>query len=394
MDYPTQRDLFRIARDTILSKNLRISRDAVERQGTDVNILVSGSAAVGDAVIGQVAQVEQGTFLDTSRGIKLDRLVFDRYNLLRKSAAPAVGQVEFTFPTPTVGAFDILPGTILATRDGRQFSLDFGLTIPDSTVGTQVTQVRSVLAGTSQQAAANTIVAIVSVITGAPADMTVTNPLATAGAADNELDEDLITRARAFFPNARRGTLSAIETAGLSVPGVRTATAFEVIDGYGRPAKSVSLVVADSFTEALVNASPTPPTYQTQSQAFAQTVFDALYEYRAAGIFVAVTIGMVQMISIRLSLSFAAGVNADATALAARAAMVSYVNSLPPGIPFIYSAAINALRNVSGLIVYGNEIISPPGNVVPAPLQVLRTNMPSVTSASSTNDPLVQAVLP
>ena len=58
------------------------------------------------------------------------------------------------------------------------------------------------------------------------------------------------------------------------------------------------------------------------------------------------------------------------------------MNALPPGATFSRAEASDMLRLVPGLIVSGDEVISPTGDVVPLTLQVLRTTM-GLTIAST-----------
>ncbi len=207
-DFPTRNDLFQIAADQALVLNGSLSPDVVNRQGSDANILLAGASAIGEEVVGQVVDVESALYLDSASGSALDRLVFDRYGLLRKPAAPAVGTVQFSTATVNPAPFNIAPGTLLATAAGVQFIVTANALFPASTVGPITVNVQSTLAGFDQQASIGTITSIVSSITGAPDGLTVTNTLATAGAADAESDPSLRNRAQQFFVTARRGTKS------------------------------------------------------------------------------------------------------------------------------------------------------------------------------------------
>jgi uncharacterized phage protein gp47/JayE len=251
--------------------------------------------------------------------------------------------------------------------------------------------VRSVLAGASQQARANTITSIADAINGSPDDLRVNNALATAGADDEEKDEQLRERARQFWTSARRGTLGAIQSAALAVSGVRKATAFEAIDALGRPAGAVQLILADAFTEQLVAVSPTPAAYQAQSQVLADEVFGALYDVRAAGIYVQVQVAQVTLQGVSLGLSFQGGVNVDQVALQARATVAAYVNTLAPGSPLRVANLVTVLRTIPGLIVTGNEVISPAGDVTPDTLEVLRSSLSLVVAVSLQPDRAIQA---
>lgn len=372
MDGVTFSDLFAIGRDEALARNSNLTLAVIDTEGTGSNALIAAAAAIGDEDIGQLSRAEAKCFLDSSEGKDLDRLVFDRYGIARKSAAPGVGSVEFRTTTANPSPFALPVNTLLTTADGNQYVTLASATFPLGSVGPVTVAARSILAGLSQQAASNTITGIVSQITGSPGDLTVNNPLATAGAQDDELDESLRQRAREFFPNARRGTLTAIRLGALAVSGVTTATVFEVLDLLGRPAKGVQLVVADTFTDQLVTFGTTPA-YQTQSQVLTSAIAAALEDVRAAGIEVQITVAQVVLQSVTLALTFEAGVDYERVALAARARVVAFINALSPGQALSRLALTNALRTVLGLIITGNEVYAPSGDVVPEPLQVIRT---------------------
>jgi hypothetical protein len=174
----------------------------------------------------------------------------------------------------------------------------------------------------------------------------------------------------------------------LAVPGVRTAEAFETVDTLGRPARSVELVISDAFTEALVDSNPT--SYQTQSQTLAQVVLAALDDVRAAGIYVQVTVGIVRLQGITLGLRFDAGADVDLAALNARGAVVAYVNGLPPGAPLLVANIIDQLRPIPGLVVTGAEVLSPAGDVIASPLEVIRTALALVVASSLQPDRALQ----
>jgi hypothetical protein len=242
--------------------------------------------------------------------------------------------------------------------------------------------VRSNLAGADQQAEIGTITSITSTIVGAPTDLVVTNSVATGGADDEEEDESLRDRARRFFLTAEKGTLAALETGALAVPGVTKASAIEVLDALGRPSRWVQLIVADRFSEALTDLGASDPAYDAQSQQLAQAVFFALSDTRGGGIFVQVIVAQVILQSVQLQLTFVAGVDADVVALEARAQVVNYMNSLQPGASFVVDDAINVLRPLTGLVITENEIVSPAGDVLPKATQVLRTNLALVTATA------------
>lgn len=384
-DFPTFADLFRTWRDEALSRNPKLTLDAVDRDGSDANIIAASSAAVGEEVVAQLADVAEGLYLDSARGKKLDRYVFDRYGLVRKTAAVAVGEVEFSTTAPNPTSFTIPVGTALQTADGRQFFTTAAAIFPAGSTGPITAAVRSALAGADQNARIGAITNIVSTIPLAPADLAVTNGTATAGAADEEGDDSLRDRARRFFLTARKGTLAAIEADALSVPGIVRAVAFDVVDVSARPTRVVELVVSDQFTDALVVQGVNPPAYEAQSQALADSIFNALRDTRAGGIFVKVVVAQVVLQPIILQLRFQAGVDVDLVTLVARGTVLASVNDLEPGETLSRAALVDRLRGVAGLQIVGDEIASPPGDVVPAPLQVIRTSLSLVQAAAQSD---------
>jgi hypothetical protein len=166
----------------------------------------------------------------------------------------------------------------------------------------------------------------------------------------------------------------AIELGALSVPGVRTVAVFEAIEADATPARLVEVVIADAFTEQLVDATVLPGNYQTQSATLSLNVRNALLEYRAAGIQVLVLMAVVKIIGITLLLRYREGVDVAATTAAARAVAVAYTNALQPGETFVPADLEALLTTVPGLEVLGGECVSPTSDSTISQLQVWRTS--------------------
>jgi uncharacterized phage protein gp47/JayE len=379
VDRPTYADLFSIARNQLLLANPRLT--AVDREGSDANALVASIAAVGDEVAQQVSYVAAASFLDTATGLNLDRLVFDRYGIVRKPAAAALGTVQFTSATGAASTFAIPVQTKLVTADGTQFETTQPATFFLGSHGPVTVPVRSVLAGTTQQAGIGEINTLLSPVPGAVADLAVTNVLATAGAADPETDAELRERARRFFTTVQRGTLAAIEQAARGVPGVRYAAAFEDVDAYGQQTGYVSLAVTDQYTDTLALLGTVPPAYEAQSQQLAERVALAVDQARAAGIYVATVVAQVVLQPVTLLLRVKAGFDTQTVSLEARAACVQVINALAPGAELTVAALQAALANVNGLYQSTDTVQLPVATVVPTPLQVIRTNLQLVVAS-------------
>lgn len=385
MDFPSFSTLFQTARAKALQSSKDLSLDVINREGTDANILIASACAAAEQVIGQLVSVTAGLYLDSANGEALDRLLFDRYGLTRKVAQQALGSVVFSLPTAATEAFTIPAATQLATPDGIGYETIEAELFPAGATSLTVS-IRSLLAGVSQQAKIGTITNLVGAVPGAPPGLTVTNTVATFGAADRESDADFRARGQAFFTTVQRGTLAALVQGALTVPGVVRASAYEQVDQNGAPANFVILVIADTYTDTLAQLSVVPPVYEQQSKVLAQQVFNALQDYRPAGIFVQVQVAQVIPQPIGLALSFKAGVDIDTVANNARAAVVNVINNLNPGDTLQPSALQTALNGVAGLYITGAEVQSPAGPVIANPLQVFRSSLALVRAISSNPD--------
>lgn len=378
MDIPTFQDLFRAARDEALVRNPQLSLEEANRKGSDLNILLAASAGVGDEVMSQLAVTQSSLFLDTAKKDRLDRLVYDRYGLLRKPASPSYAIVQMTTPVAAAAAFTVPAGTLFSTADGIQFVSTTTTNYPLGSIGPVNIEVRSSLAGQAQKAGIGTIKSILSQLSGAPNPVVVTNAAASFGGEDEEGDSSLAGRARNFFSTASKGTLAAIRNAALAVPGVSTAQVFEHVDSLGRALGVVDLIITDSFTNQFIVGGASPA-YQVQEAALSDAVSSALDEARAAGVQVRVFVASVQLQSIKLSLSFRAGFDEATVVNTVVGTLVEYVNTGKPGDGISLAAIRTLLQTIPGLYYTGNEIISPVGDVVCQPLQVFRTSSRFVT---------------
>lgn len=383
-DFPKFGDFFRIGADEAVARSQRLTVNAVDRDGSDSNIIIAAGAAVGEEVIGQLASVEEGVWLDSARGPKLDRWAWDRYGMTRKSAAPSFLFLAFSTSAVVGAMFTIPAGTRCATSDGKEFLTVVSVPFPAGGTGPITALARSSLAGSDQNVQSATVVNVTSSINSSPTDLAVTNVEASAGGANVESDDDFKSRIRRFWVSVRRGTRGAIETGALAVPGVVRAVAIEALHRFGYPTRSTTLVISDGFTDALVRVGTTVPLYDTQSQALAQQVAGALDDFRACGMPVKVIVAQVRLIAVVVRLRFQATVtNPDAVALYARTLIAQSIIGLDPGKAFDPAVAQELLTHVSGLDIFGDEIASPVGPIIPtSPYQKLATTLAQVTTDS------------
>lgn len=386
VDLPRPNELFRVARDEVLIRNPSLTREVVERPGSDANALTAAGVGIGDEVLSQLADVEAGLFLDSAKGTKLDRLVYDLCGQMKRNGAtPGITDVYLTTTVPTVSGFSIPERSLIRTIDGITYYTKTAATFPSGSTGPVIIPAQSSLAGANQQVRKETLVNFVKVPDGAPTDLRVTNPEASAGADDVEDDTHFLARARMYPKTVEKATLDAILAGALGVPGVRTANVFESLNLNGTPSRLVDLVVADAFTEQLIDANTLPVAYQAQAIAFAQSVRTALQNVKACGIYISVRLGVVRLQGITLALKFMAGVDTVAVSVAAQAAAVAFVNSLAPGQSLQIAALNAAIRRVPGLYLTPNDslVFSPVGDVEASPLEVIRTTLDLVSFGRS-----------
>ena len=374
-DLPNFSDLFRVGRDEALSRNDRLTLEEIERKGSDLNNLIAASAAMSDDVMGQLAQLKAEVFAGTARFDALDRLILDRYpGLVRKQASPSFGYVTFSFSPAVAAAFSIPDGTQLSTADGVQFITVGAATVAIGATSAEV-PIRSVLAGAQQKAKPGAINSLLAQIVGAPASgTTVSNTAATFGGEDRESDSDYVTRSRTYFLSQRRATKPAIEQAVLTIPGIVKCNVFENLDTLGRPIGYVQIVVADSYTEQFVTASTLPASYAAQRANLSVQITTTLEDWRAAGVGVQVVFGTVVLQSVRVALAYLPGVDQEAVKTVVLAKIIQHINGLKPGETLELDTLRQLAQTTSGVYTTGNEIVTPTGNVVPRPGEVLRTS--------------------
>lgn len=365
-DLPTRLDLYAYGRDYLTQRATKIDPQVVDVEGSDSNVIVGSTSILGDAIVKQLGYSVNRLLLDGAQDEDLDRYAFDRYNLFRKGASPAVGQIVITRPTFAAGGGGIPIGTKLVTNSGIDYITtsvaNFGATSVESRCN-----VRALQAGKVTQVGANTIRRF-----SRPGDifdktLEINNPIATAGGENAEDDDTFRNRIRDFWNTARRGVLAAIAFGALSVPGVVSAVAIEALTTGAQPARIVNLFIADS--SGVANAQ------------LAQLVDSALDDYRAAGIAVIITTSIPQIVDLLFVFSFIANVDTVTLTDNVRAAIVEFVNSLPVNGTLFISDLYSVLRRFvnDGLIVSDTSVVSPAGDLVPGVGQTLRTTVSNVT---------------
>ncbi len=365
MELPTRIDLFAIGRRYITSRAKRLDASQVDVAGSDANLVVGAGSYMAAAVVSQQAAQVGATLLGSSEGDDLDRVIYDRYDRLpRKGASAAVVTVTISREAPG-SAGTVAVGAKIATLGGIEYVLTTAAVFDTSSTAVTA-RAKAVLAGAAYKVRADELVKF----SATPFDpaLTVTNEDASAGGEDAETDAVYIERARQSWTAAARGTLGAVVFGALTVPGVVSASAEDVLDVEGLPAGAVRLYIADS--RGVGNA------------ALADAVRVALNEYRCGGVYVDIAASRPQLVSIRLSLVFRAGVDTLAVGEQVRNAVIGFVNSLGVGKPLLRNdlgSVLARFRSV-GLIPTEGSIAEPIGDLYPAVGYTIRTSSELVTS--------------
>lgn len=358
-DLPVFSDLFDAGEREALTRPSAFNPRIIRVDGSDVNIAVAVAAAMADEVA-QWGQAEfGGAFLSTSAQQgreELDRFVFDRFQITRQEAQAAVVTLSFS-RTGTAG-FTIPEGFVVSADDGTTFEtvndLPFAANNPGPLSVVGVAQ-ETGLGGNVAEGEITTLVSQTEDTT-----LAVTNTEDAAGGTPEEDQEELEARARDFFVNARRGTLSAIRAGLTGTPGVTQATVIEVLDPDGDPDFRVQGIIADANGQANI--------------PLTQRAVDNLLEFRALGVPVIVTAGAPEFIRvIAEGLQFEANANTTTVLQDARSRVVAAVNALAPQQTLFQAILISALQATPQLIVPEGAVVFPAGDLVPASGTVIRT---------------------
>ena len=365
-DAPTQRDLFLVGRAEAILSPTRFDRAIIDTEGSDVNTILNVAAAMGQEVVRYLQVGINDLGLATSRDEALDRWVYDRYQFPRKQASNSVVTLVLSRSNTTPGV-TILAGSQFGTQTGVIFTIQNDVSFADGVIGPLSVLAIAERTGPDGDVDEGTITQVVTTL--ADDTITVNNPEPAAGGNLRETDDQLQDRARQFFVTARRGTRRAIEFGALQVARVAQASAEETFEETtGLPGYRVTLNISDSEGQA--------------NTALAGEVEQSLDEYRALGVPVLTIPAVPQLIDVVASgLSFEAGANTTQVLGNATAAILAFVNGIPPGGTLRRADLFGVLSSVNQLIVPEGALIEPAGDLVPSTGTVIRTTQDRITLA-------------
>lgn len=376
-EIPSRLDLYNIGRRYVLTRAKEINPREVDVEGSDINLFVGAASFMAAAVVQHNAERINALLLDGNFGEDLDRYGIDRYGTPRKGASAALATVQFSRTSNAAGPGSIPANTKLTTLTGIEYitltTANFTAAGPSSLAASAT--VRAAQAGKAFQVGANNIRRFDRPSQIFDPTISVNNTEPASGGEEAESDDVYKERLRMFWNAARRGTLGAIEFGALLTPGVVSAKAVEVLGEDNRPTRFVELYIADSSG--------------VSSQALANAVDQQLFDYRGAGIFVAVNTSRPQIVDVVFQPTFVAGVDTVGLSEQIRGAILAYINSLRVNEPLLISdlGAVLARFRPDGLLPRQTSLLEPLGDLFPGSGFTLRTrpeNIQVITPITTT----------
>lgn len=366
MEMLSRLDYFDIGRRYVLSRAKNINPREIDTEGSDVNLFIGAASYMAAAVARQNIERINALLIDGSEDEDLDRVIWDRYRILRKGASAAVTHVTMSRSSVAAGAGTVPVGTKVLALNGVEYVTLMPAIFSSLTTTVPNIRVRAVQAGKAYQVGANQIRRFDKPSELFDASLQINNEEPASGGEEAERNDVFRERARQFWNSARRGTLGAIEFGALDTPGVVSAQAVEVLD-MGIPARLVELFVADSSG--------------VSSRALLERVQNNLNEWRAGGIRVIGNTSRPIIVDVVLSLSFRAGVDTAVVSNRAVDAVLAYINSLPVNAPLLRNdlGAVLSRFKGEGLIPTVDSVVVPSGDVFPESGTTIRTRRENIT---------------
>ena len=340
---PTHADLYQAFQDETRDRDPRLTDWS---EGSALDALAGGGAALADEVNAVTVDVFKTTFLDTCEDNEIDAWASDHYGdeIPRKDASAATGEVTLT-RTDSSGDYPILAGTeVSGTVHGETITVTTdALTQIDDGETAVTTSATATTTGTTGNIAA----AVLDTI--GDATLLVTNAARFTGGADEESDARYRARVKAYPQTLRRGTVEALREGALRVGGVVFAT---VSESFTAPANGGYVAVYVGDPDARANSTLT-------------ALVDAeLDNWRAAGIQVLVFAATRQEIPLSLALTVRAGADQAAIRAAVTTAVLAYTDDLDPN-AVLYTAPVITAAMGAHSDILDADLVTPTDDVTP-----------------------------
>lgn len=316
--------------------------------GSFLDAIIGGGAVLSEEVGRVQVQKFGALFFDTAFGDELDTLAWDRLRLQRLPATPSVGSVDWT--RDAAGAYSVPSGTtVRATIDAVPFSFTTTTTVVMGAADTTISiPLSATVAGRSHNLESGTVTEVVDVV-GLDPSATITNPQVMAGGSEVETDSEFKARIRLVYDSFQRGTVGAIETGPISVPGVRFAT------------------VAEDFVLGNIFVYIGDPDAQG-NDILVGLVSTKLELWRPAGNPVTVLASAREVIPVSIDLVVIAGSDQSTIRANAQLAIVAYGDTLGPG-DLAYASQIECAALDSSDLVLAADLPAVGVSISPAAVQ-------------------------
>lgn len=368
MPAPSFLDLFNLGKAEAILKRPKLG----VRVGDITEMLISGSAAMADRLIGWSADRFAATYVDGASGDDLTQLASDHWNIQRLDATKAVATVTFTRAGADATAQTIPIGSTVATeRDSQGNNIQFVTTQNASwaisTNGNRTVNVEAVIAGVSGNLSGPDLISRLVSSPPPGGTYTITDSTQPAGGSEEESDESLRDRVRTFPSTIRRGTLAALEFGAVSTEGAGVSKATASQDSTGL----VTVYVSDaSGGSSGVTTEVSPSTVDLGTMTSKVAV--ELLEWACAGALVNVSGGAIQTINITVGLTVRLGVDVNQLISDVEDAISARVGKLKIGDTLYLSDVINAVKSVDPDNIVNVTMITPvvdtapstPGNLI------------------------------
>ena len=253
--------------------------------------------------------VYKSAFLETAEGNALDKVVA-LVGISRLPAGHPVVKVRFTRQSSSPGRISVPAGTAVTDADGNRYLTLTALTLePGETSRDVMAGGESVRTALVEEGAIDRLEILVAGIAG------VTNPEPARQQASPETDDTLRRRTRTALSGAVRGTVSALEFAVRSIPGVREVAITEAPNGI---AGEIKVEVA----------------YETDTEDVRRLVQERIDDVRPAGIRVIAADAAQQAVVVNVALTLAGARLSDNELRQVEAdiarRLTDYLEQLPP----------------------------------------------------------------
>lgn len=360
MTSPAWQDFFDCGRYTLQQRRPSL----LVQIGDVTDAFIAGCSTMASRLVGYAAGEFLANFLDGSFAEKLTDLARDR-GVERDTGDYAIGQVTFSRLTAGAGAGVIPMGTRVATQPDETgafviYTTDADLTFSGIALSGTV-NITATKIGKAGNVDDGTVTRILDIPSFDPS-FEVTNAAVTAGGDEEESDENLRDRVRAFFQTLARGTIDALIYGAKQTLGAGVKRASVTVN---QSTGEVSVYVSDADGNA--------------NAAMVAAVATELFHWQGADDLVNVIGASIYAQAIDISMTVRAGVDPATLADRVRNAIVAQVNRLQPGDTLYRDLIQTAARNVDRENIISVTVNVPAANIAPSASEIIRAAL-STTS--------------